>query len=105
MLSLEVVGPGGSLSMATIAAPYGRDASRRESWQAATATEGGGAWHGGDGSEENSRNRTVATGRMRRSSIGWGTAGGGSGGADRFRWRRTLNLFHVYLSFNSARFV
>jgi hypothetical protein len=104
MLPLEVVGPGGSLSTATIAAPYKQDASR-ESWQAATATEGGGAWHGGDGGEENSRNRTVATGRMRRSSIGWGTAGGGSGGADRLRWRRTLNLCHDYLSFNSARFI
>ncbi len=56
MLPLEAVGPGGSLSTATIAAPYGRDASRRESWQAATATQGGGAWHGGDGGEENSRN-------------------------------------------------
>jgi hypothetical protein len=55
MLPLEVVGPEGSLSTAIIAAPYGRDASR-ESWQAATATEGGGAWHGGDGGEENSRN-------------------------------------------------
>jgi hypothetical protein len=54
MLPLEVVGPGGSLSTATTAAPYGRDAS--ESWQAATATEGGGAWHGGDGGEENNRN-------------------------------------------------
>jgi hypothetical protein len=63
-------------------------------WQAATATEGGGAWHGGDGGEENSRNfrSTVVTGRLRCSFIGWGTAGGGSGGADRFRWRRTLNL-------------
>jgi hypothetical protein len=63
-------------------------------WQAATATEGGGARHGGNGGEENSRNfhGTVATGRLQRSSIGWGTAGGGSGGADRFRWRRTLNL-------------
>jgi hypothetical protein len=56
MLPLEVVGPGGSLSTAIIAAPYGRDASLRESWQVATATEGGGAWHGGDGGEENSRN-------------------------------------------------
>ncbi len=37
MLSLEVVGPGGSLSTALIATPYRRDASWRESWQAATA--------------------------------------------------------------------
>ncbi len=51
MLPLEVVGPGGSLSTVTIAAPYGRDA-RRESWQAATATEGGGAWQGGGGGDE-----------------------------------------------------
>ncbi len=38
MLSLEVMGPGGSLSTVLIAAPYRRDASRRVSWQAATAT-------------------------------------------------------------------
>ncbi len=38
MLSLEVMGPGGSLSMVLIAMPYWRDASQRESWQAATAT-------------------------------------------------------------------
>jgi hypothetical protein len=38
MLSLEVMGPGGSLSTALIATPYRRDASRRVSWQAATAT-------------------------------------------------------------------
>ncbi len=50
MLSLEVVGLGGSLSTATKAAPYGGDA-RRESWQGATATEGGGAWHGGYGGD------------------------------------------------------
>jgi hypothetical protein len=56
MLPLEVVGPGSSLSMALIAVPYGRDASWRGSWQTATVTEGGGAWHGGDGGEENSRN-------------------------------------------------
>ncbi len=37
MLSLEVVGPGGSLSTALIATPYRRDASWRESWQAAMA--------------------------------------------------------------------
>ncbi len=37
MLSLEVVGPGGSLSTALIATPYRRDASWRVSWQAATA--------------------------------------------------------------------
>jgi hypothetical protein len=79
MLPLEVVGPGGSLSTATIAAPYGRDASRRESWQAATATEGGGAWRRRWRWGEKSQLRTVATGQMRRSSIGWGTAGGGSG--------------------------
>ncbi len=40
MLPLEVVGPGGSLSTALIATPYWRDASRRVSWQAATATAG-----------------------------------------------------------------
>jgi hypothetical protein len=38
MLPLEVVGPGGSLSTVLIATPYGRDASWRESWLAATAT-------------------------------------------------------------------
>ncbi len=38
MLSLEVVGPGGSLSTVLIATPYRRDASRRVSWQATTAT-------------------------------------------------------------------
>ena len=38
MLPLEVVGPGGSLSTALIATSYRRDASRRVSWQAATAT-------------------------------------------------------------------
>ena len=38
MLPLEVVGPGGSLSTALIATPYGRDASWRVSWQPATAT-------------------------------------------------------------------
>ncbi len=38
MLSLEVMGPGGSLSMVLIAVPYRRDSSRRVSWQAATAT-------------------------------------------------------------------
>jgi hypothetical protein len=37
MLSLEVMGPGGSLSMVLIAMPYRRDASWRVSWQAATA--------------------------------------------------------------------
>jgi hypothetical protein len=38
MLSLEVMGPGGSLSTVLIATPYRRDASWRVSWQAATAT-------------------------------------------------------------------
>jgi hypothetical protein len=38
MLSLEVVGPGGSLSTVLVATPYRRDASRRVSWQAITAT-------------------------------------------------------------------
>jgi hypothetical protein len=38
MLSLEVMGPGGSLSMVLIATPYRRDASWRVSWQAATVT-------------------------------------------------------------------
>ncbi len=37
MLPLEVVGPGGSLSTVLIATPYGRDASWREPWLAATA--------------------------------------------------------------------
>ncbi len=86
MLPLEVVGPGGSLSTALIGAPNGRDASG--AWQAAKATEGGGSWHGGEEISRNFRG-TVATGQLRRWSIGWGTAGGG---ADRFRWQRTLNL-------------
>jgi hypothetical protein len=38
MLSLEVMGPGGSLSTVLITTPYRRDASWRVSWQAATAT-------------------------------------------------------------------
>jgi hypothetical protein len=38
MLSLEVMGPGGSLSTVLIAMPYRRDASWRVSRQAATAT-------------------------------------------------------------------
>jgi hypothetical protein len=38
MLSLEVVGPGGSLSTVLIATPYRRDASWKVSCQAATAT-------------------------------------------------------------------
>jgi hypothetical protein len=38
MLSLEVLGPGGSLSTVLIATLYRRDASWRVSWQAATAT-------------------------------------------------------------------
>jgi hypothetical protein len=37
MLSLKVTGPGGSLSTVLIATPYWRDASRKESWQAAMA--------------------------------------------------------------------
>jgi hypothetical protein len=56
MLPLEVVGPGGSLSTVLITTPYWRDASRRGSWQAATAM-----------AESRS-----ATRRLRRSSIGWG---------------------------------
>jgi hypothetical protein len=38
MLSLEVMVPGGSLSMVLIATPYRRDACRRVSWQAVTPT-------------------------------------------------------------------
>ncbi len=76
MLSLEVMGPGGSLSTKLIATPYGRDASWRVSWQAVTTTAA-----------------SSATRRLRRSSIGWEAAGGGNGGADQFRRRRSLNLF------------
>jgi hypothetical protein len=83
MLSLEVVGPGGSLSTALIATPYGRDASWRVSWQPATAT----AAYSCD----------RATGR---SFIGWGAAGGGNGGADQFRRGRILNCLLIV---NSAR--
>jgi hypothetical protein len=81
MLPLEVMGPGGSLSTELIATPYGRDASWRVSWQAATATAA-----------------SSATRQLQRSSIGWKMAGGGNGGADRFRQRRNLNLlFLVYI--------
>ncbi len=59
------------------ATPYGRDTSRRVSWQADTATAA----------------YTVATGRPQRLSIGWGAAGGGNGGVDRLHRRRTINLF------------
>jgi hypothetical protein len=38
MLSFEVMGPDGTLSTVLIATPYWRDASWRESWQAATGT-------------------------------------------------------------------
>ncbi len=76
MLPLEVVDPGGSLSTVLIATPYWRDASRRVSWHAATATA------------VSSCDRT-ATALVHR----LGTAGGGSRGADRFRWRRTPTLF------------
>jgi hypothetical protein len=67
MLPLEVVGPGGSLSTALIATPYWRDASRRVSWQAATATA------------ESSCDQT-ATALVHRLV----TAGGGSGGRTGF---------------------
>ena len=63
MLPLEVVGPGGSLSTVLIATPYWRDASRRVSWQAATATAGS-SWD---------RTATALVHRL-------GTAGGGGGG-------------------------
>ncbi len=82
MLPLEVVGPGGSLSTVLIATPYRRDASRRVSWQAATATA------------ESSCDRT-ATALVHQ----LGTAGGGGGGADWFRQRRILNLYIVCGSF------
>ncbi len=76
MLPLEVMGPGGSLSTELIATPYGRDASWRVSWQAASMTAA-----------------SSVTGRLRRSSIGWEAPGGGTGGADRFRRQRSLTLF------------
>jgi hypothetical protein len=78
MLPLEVVGPGGSLSTALIATPYRRDASRRVSWQAATATAGSGC----------DRTSTALVHRL-------GTAGGGGGEADRIRRRRMPNLLNV----------
>ncbi len=65
MLPLEVVGPGGSLSTALIATPYERDASWRVSWQPATAA----AAYSCDR-------------RITAPFIGWGTVGGGNGGAD-----------------------
>jgi hypothetical protein len=68
MLPLEVVGPGGSLSTVLIATPYWRDASRRVSWQAATATA------------ESSCDQT-ATALVHRLV----TAGGGGRGVDWFR--------------------
>jgi hypothetical protein len=78
MLPLEVMGPGGSLSTVLIATPYWQDASRRASWQAATAT----ASHSCD------RTTTALVHRL-------GAAGGGNGGADWFRRRRILNLFNL----------
>jgi hypothetical protein len=81
-LPLEMGGPGGSLSTVLIATPYWRDASRRVSWQAATATA------------VSSCDRT-ATALVHR----LGMTGGGGGGADRFRRRWRLNLF-----INSAYF-
>jgi hypothetical protein len=67
MLPLEVVGPGGSLSTVLIATPYWRDASRRVSWHAATATA------------VSSCDRTATALVLRL-----GTAGGGGRGADGF---------------------
>jgi hypothetical protein len=78
MLPLEVVGPGGSLSTVLVATPHWRDASRRVSWQAATAT----VVYCCD------QTTTALTHRLR-------TAGGGGGGVNRFRRRRILNLFCV----------
>jgi hypothetical protein len=78
MLPLEVVGPGGSLSMALVATPYWRDASRRVSWQVAMATA------------ESSCDQTATT-LVHRLVM----AGGGGGGGDWFRRRRILNLFIV----------
>ncbi len=90
MLPMEVVGPGGSLSMVLIATPYWRDASWRVSWQAATATE------------VSSCDRT-ATALVHQ----LGTADGGGGGADRLRRQRIQNLFIVtfdsYLAFFNIR--
>jgi hypothetical protein len=80
MLPLEVVGPGGSLSTVLIVTPYWRDASRRVSWQAATATAGSSC----------DRTATALVHRL-------GTAGGGGGGADRFRRRRMPNLLNVVI--------
>jgi hypothetical protein len=70
------MGPGGSLSTVLIAMLYWRDASRRVSWQAATATA------------VSISDRTAAALVHRL-----GTAGGGGEGADWFRWRRIPNLF------------
>jgi hypothetical protein len=58
MLSLEVVGPGDGLSTVLSATPFWRDVSWSVSWQAA-----------------------MATGQWRCLLFGWGTAGGGDGGA------------------------
>ncbi len=55
-------GPSGRLSTVLIATPYWRDASWRESWQAATAT-------------------AALTGRRQRSFFNWEAAGGGDGRA------------------------
>ncbi len=65
--------------MALIATTYWRDASRRVSWQAATATAGSSC----------DRTATALAHRL-------GTAGGGGGGADRFRRRRIPNLLNVH---------
>jgi hypothetical protein len=58
MLSLEVVGPGGSLSTVLIATPY---------WQVGESP----------GRRHQRQQQTVATGRQRRFFFGWGAAGGG----------------------------
>jgi hypothetical protein len=91
MLPLEVVVPGGSLSTALIATPYWRDASRRVSWQAATATA------------------VPCCDRTATALVHWlGTAGGGGGEADRFRRRRMQNLLIIFGSLSflySAYFI
>jgi hypothetical protein len=72
MLSLEVMGPGGSLSTALIATPYRRDASWRVSWQAAMATAAYKLRQDGYGTRPSAGKRLVAALAERTGFIGDG---------------------------------
>ena len=93
MQSLEVVRPGDGLSTVPSATPYWRDGRRQRR-----------------------RRHTVAAGQWRRFPFGWGTAGGGDGGAapafdgDGLEIHAVIVNRLVFIvsrlySYNSARFV